>query len=195
MDREGTGMVRLMAAFAVLALLWVEGALAQGQRQGQAQETPLGSAMQRNPDRFEATMLDLVAGFGGPGGLTREGIAEHVSLERASARASAMRRLLAMDLDGDGAVQRDELQTAQRAASAASRGRLERQFAAADVDTDGKVSADEIATDGKAAALGALGPDEEELLLSILTLDADADGALTAAELRAAVDRIRDDGS
>jgi hypothetical protein len=51
-------------------------------------------------------MLDLVAGFGGPDGLTREGIAEHVALERAAGRATAMRRLMAMDLNADGDVQR-----------------------------------------------------------------------------------------
>jgi Ca2+-binding EF-hand superfamily protein len=179
-------MVRLMAAVAVLVLLWVEGARAQ------AVETPLETAMQRNPDRFEATMLDLVAGFGGPEGLTRDGIKEHIALERASARASAMRRLMAMDLNADGDVEREEMFVAQRAASAGSRGRMERQFAAADADGDGRVTAAEIALDGKAEAMRALGEEEEALLLSILALDADGDGALSAGELRAAVARLAD---
>jgi Ca2+-binding EF-hand superfamily protein len=179
-------MVRLVAAVAVLVLLWVEGARAQGV------ETPLETAIGRNPDRFEATMLDIVAGFGGPEGLTRDGIEEHVALERAAARASAMRRLMAMDLNADGDVAREELFAAQRAASAGSRGRMERQFAAADGDGDGRVSAAEIAADGKAEAMRALGEEEEALLLSILTLDADGDGALTAGELRAAVERLSD---
>ena len=179
-------MVRLVAAIAMLVLLWVEGARAQGV------ETPLETAMQRNPDRFEATMLDLVAGFGGPQGLTRDGIEEHVALERASARASAMRRLMAMDLNADGDVEREEMIVAQRAASAGTRGRMERQFAAADADGDGRVTASEIAADGNAASLRALGEDEEALLLSILTLDSDGDGALSAGELRAAVARIGD---
>jgi Ca2+-binding EF-hand superfamily protein len=179
-------MVRLVAAVAVLVLLWVEGARAQGA------QTPLEAAIGRNPDRFEATMLDLVAGFGGPQGLTREGIEEHVGLERATARASAMRRLLAMDLNADGGVQRAEMRVAQRAASAGTRGRMERQFDGADADGDGTVSADEIAADGRAEALRVLGEDDEALLLSILTLDADGDGALRAEELRAAVARLAD---
>lgn len=179
-------MVRLVAAVAVLVLLWVEGARAQ------VVETPLETAIGRNPDRFEATMLDLVAGFGGPEGLTRDGIADHVALERASARASAMRRLLAMDLNVDGDVRREEMRVAQRAASAGSRGRMERQFAAADADGDGSITAAEIAADGKAEGIRALGRDQEALLFSILTLDADDDGALSAEELRTAVARLAD---
>jgi Ca2+-binding EF-hand superfamily protein len=186
MRQKGMQMVKLVAAVAVLVMLWAQGALAQ------AVETPLQRAMQANPDRFEAAMLDLVAGFGGPSGLTRDGIAEHVALERASARAAAMRRLLAMDLDADGTVTRDELQDAQRAASATSRGRMERQFAAADAEGDGRVTAAEIAADGKAAAMRALGEDEEALLMSVLTLDADGDGALRTDELSAAMTRVDD---
>jgi hypothetical protein len=177
-------MVRLVAAVAILVMLWAQGALAQ------AVETPLQRAMEGNPGRFEATMLDLVAGFGGPDGLTREGIAEHVALERAAGRATAMRRLIAMDLNADGDVQRGELLVAQRAASAGARGRMERQFAAADADGDGKVTAVEIAADGAAAALGALGADEEALLMSVLTLDANGDAALSAAELSTAVGKV-----
>jgi Ca2+-binding EF-hand superfamily protein len=180
-------MVRIVAAVAVLLVLWAQGALSQ------AVEKPLDRAMQANPVRFEARMLDLVAGFGGPEGLTREGIEEHVALERAAARATSMRRLMTMDLNADGEVQRNELQVVQQAASAGARGRMERQFAAADANGDGKVSAAEVAADGKAAALAALGEDEEEMLLSVLTLDADGDRALSAAELRAAMDRMEGD--
>jgi Ca2+-binding EF-hand superfamily protein len=176
-------MVRLIAAVAVLVLLWVQGAMAQ------AVETPLERAMLGNPDRFESEMLDLVAGFGGPDGLTADGIGAHVALERAAARAAAMRRLMAMDLDADGAVLRQELQVAQQAASAGARGRMERQFAAADGNGDGSVSAEEIAADGKAAALRALGKEEEEVLFAALTLDANGNGALAADELRAALAR------
>lgn len=182
-------MVRIIAAVAVLVMIWAQGVLAQ-----QAVETPLQRAMAANPGRFEASMLDLVAGFGGPDGLTRDGIADHIALERAGARATAMRRLIAMDLDGDGAVRRGELLVSQRAASAGTRGRMERQFAAADADTDGTVSAAEIAADGKAAAMRALGVEEEELLFSVLALDANGDQALSADELRAAF-AGQDDGT
>jgi Ca2+-binding EF-hand superfamily protein len=67
---------------------------------------------------------------------------------------------------------------------------MERQFAAADADADGKIMAAEIAADGAAAALGALGADEEALLMSVLTLDADGNGALSAAELRVAMAKV-----
>lgn len=203
-------MVRLVAAVAVLVMLWAQGAMAQdgaqdgaqeGAQQGaqegaqggvQAVETPLARAMQTNPARFEAAMLDLVAGFGGPDGLTRDGIRDHVALKRAGARASALRRLVAMDLDADGLVLRAELQVAQRAANASARGRMERQFAGADADADGRLSAGEVTADGNAAALRALGEAEEQLLVSILTLDADGNGALSADELRAAMARQGD---
>jgi EF hand len=179
-------MVRLVAAAAILVMLWAQGALAQDV------QTPLAKAMEGNPGRFEAMMLDLVAGFGGPDGLTRDGIADHVALKRAAGRAGAMRRLLTLDLDADGDVLRDEMQVAQRAASAGSRGKMERQFAAADADGDGKVTAAEIAADGAAAAQAALGTEEEALLLSALTLDANGDGALNAVELRIAVAKAGD---
>lgn len=183
-------MVKLMAVAAVLVLIWMQGAMAQAE--AQAVETPLDRAMQQNPDRFETAILDLIAGFGGSAGLTVDGIRDHVALKRASARASAMRRLIAMDLDGDGAVLRDEMQVAQRAASAASRGRVERQFALADADADGRIDGDEMAADGLAAALRALGADEAALLMSVLTLDADGDGALSAGELRSTLTRLDD---
>jgi hypothetical protein len=180
-------MVKIMAA--VLAL--VLAVLANGVRAQEAAD-PLAEAMARNPDRFEATMLDLIAGFGGLDGLTRDGIRDHIALKRAAARASSMRRLLALDLDGDGVVLLAELQVAQRAASAAARGRMERQFAAADADGDSRVSAAEIAADGKAAALRALGDEEERMLLSVLTLDADGNAALSAKEVREAMARQDD---
>jgi Ca2+-binding EF-hand superfamily protein len=181
-------MVRLVATMAVLVLLLAGGAFAEDT------DTPLMRALAANPDRFEARALDLVAGFGGPEGLTAEGIGHHVALERAAARASAMRRLLALDLDADGSVARAELRIAQAAASAGARGRMERQFVAADRDGDGKVSPEEIAADGNAAALRALGEEEEALLLALLTLDADGDGGFDADELRKAMARLDDKG-
>ncbi len=179
-------MVKIAAAVALVLMALAQALSAEGLRDP-APGAALAEALAQNPDRFEATMQDLVAGFGGPDGLTRAGIEDHVALKRASARATAMRRLLAMDLDGDGSVIRAELQVVQRAASAVSRGRLQRLFAAADAGGDGQVDAAEIAADGRAAALRALGIDEQALLLSVLALDADGDGALTLDELRAAM--------
>lgn len=177
-------MVRIMAALAVALVLLAQGARAQGVAD------PLVEAIRQDPDRMEARLVDLVAGFGGPGGLTAEGIEAHVALERAGARASALRRFHAMDLDADGSVDRDELTVAQRAASATTRGRMERQFAQADGDADGRIDSDEIAREGRAAALRALGEEEASLLQAALQLDADGDGAVTVREVRSGVARL-----
>lgn len=156
----------------------------------QAEEDALAKAMSRNPARFEARAIDLIAGFGGPEGLTVKGIETHISLERAGARASAMRRFLAMDLDADGSVNRTELATSQMAASAAGRGRLERQFGAADADGNGTVDPAEIAASGLAAGLSALDEGEAGLLRAMMQLDADGNGLLQATEVSAAVARL-----
>ncbi len=177
-------MVRV-AAVAVFVVMFAQGA--------RAEEDVLGEAMARNPERFADRVIDLIAGFGGPEGLRPDGIAAHIALERAGARASALRRFLAMDLDADGTVVREELATSQHAASAQTRGRMARQFAAADADDDGQVDAGEMAAAGQAAGIRALGEDEAKVLRALMTLDADGDGALSVAEVEAAVARLEDD--
>jgi hypothetical protein len=148
--------------------------------------TPLDKAMGRDPDRFAARVTDLIAGFGGPDGLTAAGIEDHILLERAAARATALRRMLAMDLDADGTLDGSELAVTQRAASASARGRLERQFRAADLDGDGRVDAEELAADARAAGLRALGEEEASMLRALLTLDRDGNSALSVDEIEAA---------
>lgn len=160
----------------------------------QAEEDALAKAMSRNPDRFAAQAIDLIAGFGGQDGLRAEGIETHIALERAGARASAMRRFLAMDLDADGSITRAELAVSQAAASAQGRGRMERQFVAADAGGDGTVDAAEIAASGTAAGLAALDEGEADLLRAYLQLDADGNGALTVAEISSAVARLEQAG-
>lgn len=155
-----------------------------------AEEDALAKAMSRNPERFEARVIDLIAGFGGPDGLTVEGIETHIALERAGARASALRRFLAMDLDADGSVALAELAVSTGAASAQGRGRMERQFAAADADGNGTVDAAEIAAAGTAAGLAALDEGEADLLRAVIRLDADGNGVLQADEVSAAVARL-----
>jgi hypothetical protein len=181
-------MVKLVAVAMLVALFLAQGVMAQEAVPKDAD--PLTEAISRNPGRFEAQIVDLVAGFGGPEGLTLAGIEDHIALERAGARASAMRRFLAMDLDGDGGVTRAELVTVQRAASAATRGRMERQFLGADLDGSDTVDAAEIVADGRAAGLRALDEGEAELLRATLRLDGNGDGALTAAEVQAGVRRL-----
>jgi hypothetical protein len=175
-------MMHRFAVGATLVLLAVSGA--------RAEEDALAEAMARNPARFEAQAIDLIAGFGGAEGLRPEGIEMHIALERAGARASGLRRFLAMDLDADGAVSRAELAVSQQAASAASRGRLERQFASADADGNGTVDAAEITAFGAAAGMAALGEAEAGVLRAMMRLDADGDGALNVAEVTAAVARL-----
>jgi hypothetical protein len=171
-----------------LALLgWTPAALAQDA----IEASPLDAAMGTNPDRFAARIGDLIAGFGGPEGVTLAGIDEHIALDRAGARASALRRMMAMDLDADGTLDRVELAVSQRAASASARGRMERQFRAADVDGDGRIDEGEMAADGRAASLRALGEDEAAMLRSLLTLDQDGNAALSLDELMVAVARVK----
>ncbi|WP_137110562.1 hypothetical protein [Rhodobacter sp. SY28-1] len=151
-----------------------------------AEETGLEKAMGRDPDRFAPRVTDLIAGFGGPEGLTAAGIEDHIELERAAARASSLRRMLAMDLDADGALDARELAVTQRAASASGRGRLERQFRAADLNGDGRIDTGEMAADARAAALRALGEEEATMLRALLSLDRDGNAALSVDEIEAA---------
>lgn len=175
--------MRLAAALGMLAVMLAQAAQAED-------DDPLATAMARNPGRFEAQAIDLIAGFGGADGLRADGIETHIALERAGARAAALRRFLAMDLDADGTVTREELAVTQRAASAAGRGRMERQFVAADIDGNGTVSPAEMTAAGATAGLAALDEAEAGLLRALLRLDADADGALTVAEVSAALARL-----
>jgi hypothetical protein len=168
--------------------LMVAGLLASGA--ARAEEDALAEAMSRNPDRFEARAIDLIAGFGGAEGLRADEIETHIALERAGARASALRRFLSMDLDADGSVTRAELAVTQRAASAQGRGRMERQFASADADENSTVDAGELSAFGTAAGLQALGEAEADLLRALMQLDADGNGAVAAAEVAVAVARL-----
>jgi len=179
-------MVRLAAV--VLGLSLVQPALAQGADQA------LAEAMERNPDRVLTMAEDVIAGYGGPDGLKAEGISDYIALERAAARAGAMRKLLALDLDNDGVVGRDELSVVVRAASAEQRGRMERQFKTADIDVSDSLDAAEIRAEGQMAALKALSEAEAEVLVALMTLDANEDGGLLAEEVQAAVLRFKDGG-
>jgi len=154
----------------------------------------LADALDRNPDRVLTLAQDVIAGFGGAEGLTAEGIADYIALERAAARASAMRKLIATDLDNDGMVSRDELGVATRAASADQRGRMLRQFTAADLDGSGQLDAAEIRAEGQVAALKALTEAEADLLGALLRLDGDGNGALRLDEVETALLRLKDDG-
>ena len=187
-------MVKIVAVMVLGLVLWAQNVLAQDAKAqntlAQDAKAALVEEMQRNAGRFEEKVTDLIAGFGQTGALTLAGIEDHIALTRAGARASALRRLMAQDLDVDGTVSRKELAVVQAAASAATRGRLERQFTAADSNGDNRIDASEITAEGKVAALRALDEDEAAMLRAVLSLDGDGDGALTTPELTAAMLRL-----
>lgn len=177
-------MVRLAA---VISYFWVAQPV-------WAQSEALVEAMERNADRVLTMAEDVIAGYGGPEGLKAEGIVDYIALERAAARAGAMRKLIALDLNNDGLVGRNELAVMVRAASADERGRMERQFKAADIDASDSLDPAEIRADGQMAALKALSDADAEVLVALMTLDANADGVLLTEEVQAAVLRFKDGG-
>jgi EF hand len=179
-------MVKLVAIAALLMLVLADRTLAETAL-AKALPEAVQKALETDAARFQDRALDIVAGFGGPEGLTSAGIEEHVALARAAARAGAMRKHLAMDLDGDGAVSRGELAVTQRAASATARGRLERQFVGADSNQDGRVDPAEMRLDAVQAANRALGETEAGALRALMLFDLDGNGAVTAPELRAGI--------
>lgn len=181
MFNQGAVMLDRVVLVIIVVLCLVRPALAE----------PLPAAlvtlMRDDPARFLEGTADLIAGFGVAGRLTAAGVEDHVALARAAARASALRRMLAMDLDNDGAVTLAELQVTQRAASATMRGRLQRQFEAADRDGDGRVAVGEMRGDAEAAAARSLTEAEAGAMRGLILMDRDGDGAVTMAEAEAAL--------
>ncbi|MES2667606.1 MAG: hypothetical protein V4712_16055 [Pseudomonadota bacterium] len=160
----------------------------------QAQTVPeaLARRIKANPERFVDGAATLIFGFGGPDGLDAAGVERFIALERAGARASVLRRLLAADLDGDGAVAADEMQVAAGAASASQRGRMLGLLAGADADGDGAASGAEITDFAAAEALEAFDELRAQMARSVLGFDGNADGRVTLPEVRRAVDRLAD---
>ena len=152
----------------------------------------LTTLMRDDPAWFVDVMTDVVAGYGGDDGLSADEVDEYVALERAAARASALRQFLAMDLDNDGALTRPELAISQRATSARQRGILQRRFDAADRDQDGRLSPTELRADAEAAGLRAMTEPEAAALRATLVFDADGDARLSIAEVKAALATLDD---
>ena len=100
-------------------------------------------------------------------------------------RAAALRKLLPADLDFDGAIDRDEMTKVAAAASATVRGRFWQMHAAADADGDGRVTADELSAWGLAQAMQRVSAADEAETLAVLSFDADKDGWVSLAEVRA----------
>ena len=154
-----------------------------------AQSVPDGvlKRMKSDPQAYLDLAADLIHGFGSAQGIDRAGIARFVALERANARADGLRRLYLADLNFDNVVNRDELAQVAAAASAYGRGRIWKVFESADRDSSGVVEQTEIAAFGTAEALRLFSAADEAEVMSVLAFDADANGWIDLAEVKAAV--------
>jgi hypothetical protein len=178
----------------VLALLVMLGLPAWAQEEPVA-EAPMPAALagvpealakrlRRAPDDFVADAASLILGYGRDGGIDRAGIAQFVAVERARARAGALRRMWEADLSADGSVTRAELGVLVAAAEARYRGRMMLTHEAADADADGTVTSVEMLARANVMALDQFSAADEERVMAMLSLDLNADGSLTLDEVR-----------
>ncbi len=158
--------------------------------QAQAVPEALAKRIKANPDRFIDDAATLIYGFGGTAGIDAAGVERFIALERAGARASVLRRLLAGDLDGDGAVTAEEMQVAAGAASASQRGRMRALLARADADADGTANVAEITAFAAAEALEAFDERAAQSARAVLGFDGNSDGLVTVPEVQQVVDRL-----
>ena len=166
---------------ALVVWLWPMAVLAQ------AVPEALAKRIGADPAGYLEDVAELIAGYGAGGAIGREELETVVLLARATARASALRRLQGADLDGDGAVTSGELGLVAAASSAAQRGRLAGYFVLADGDDDGTVSAPELSGYAGAAGLAAYDEGKAARLRAVMAFDADGDGRVTLAEAGAGV--------
>lgn len=154
---------------------------------------PLTKAIKANPQRFVEDAAEVIHGFGTPGaepGVDAVGIDTAIALVRAEARAGALRKLLAADLDGDGAVTATEMAVLAAAARASDRGKLIALQAAADRNGDGTATPPELVAQAEDEARRSYPENRAALLRNLMLLDADGNGRVTLVEVQAAVDRI-----
>lgn len=158
---------------------------------GMARADGLSEAVLRvvreDPAPFLQLASDLIHGFGSDQGIDAAGIDRFVALERAAARASALRRLQVADLDFDGAVTGPEMAVLAAAAAAKSRGRLWDVMEKADGNGDGTVSGNEMQLWARGEALRGFSAEKEALARGVLGFDGNADGRVTLDEVRAAL--------
>lgn len=140
--------------------------------------------LQNKPEKFLTEAAALIFGYGAEGAIDPAGLERYIALERAEARARAMQRLLAADLDNDGVVAAAELASLADAASARERGRLRQRHLAADVDGDGAVTMEELRDAGQAAALDKLSDSDADVLRGFMACDLDGDGRVSLEEVR-----------
>ncbi|GGW36603.1 hypothetical protein GCM10011452_26390 [Gemmobacter lanyuensis] len=143
--------------------------------------------LDRNPDAFVADALRLVAGFGGPSGLTGADIDRAIAVDRAAARAGALRDLLVADFDGDGGLSAVEVSGYLSILSARGRGDFLTTVSDADQGQDGALDPAEVGAAAARAAEAAVSVQEVAAMQALLLFDGDGDGGVTAAELRRGV--------
>lgn len=169
----------------LLALvIWLSG---QAALWAQAVPEAVMKRLQKDPSPYLDLAADLIHGFGGAQGIDRAGIARFVALQRAEARAGAMRRLVLADLDFDGKITRAELADVAAAASAYARGRLWKLHEAADTDGDGIVASVEVEAYGRAEAMRLFSAADEAEVMSVLAFDGDNNGWVDLTEVTAAL--------
>jgi hypothetical protein len=147
----------------------------------------LAKRMQRDMGDVAEDAMTLILGYGTGGGIDRAGIETWLSVERATARAQVMRRIIEADLNADGTVTAAEIAVIAGAAEARLRGRIMQNHALADADGDGAVSGPEAAARAQAFAMERVSEGDAARALALMGLDMDGDGRLTLAEVDEAV--------
>jgi len=145
---------------------------------------PALKRIRASPERFVEAAAVLIHGYGSDGAVDAAAVDRFIALQRAGARASALRKLLAADLDADGAIAADEVAAAE---AATGRGRLIALHGRADGDGDGTVSAVELTLHTAIEALAGFTEAEAQAARAVLACDQDGDGHVTLPEVRAAV--------
>jgi hypothetical protein len=143
----------------------------------------LAKRMQRDMGDVAEDAMTLILGYGTGGSIDRAGIETWLAVERATARAQVMRRIVEADLDADGTVSAAEIAVIAGAAEARVRGRIMQNHALADANGDGAVSAAEAAARAEAFAMERVSEGDAARALSLMGLDMDGDGRLTLAEV------------
>lgn len=147
------------------------------------------AALQRlraDPMPFLDLAANVISAQGEAGAIGLAGVDRFVAMERAMARASALRLQMA-DGDLDGLVTEDEMAARLAVLSQAQNARLWAQFQAADGNGDGVLDAAELSAFGHAQAFSAFSEMEEALVRMVLDFDADGDGMVSLDEVQAGV--------
>ncbi len=139
---------------------------------------------QKKMERQFDDVAAMILGYGTGGAIDLAALQNMVAMERADARARAMRRLQGADLNGDGAIGGDEMRIKAAAMAAAARGRMIQYFGRADLDGDDTVSVAELQDYANSIAVQTFGEDKAANVLSMMGFDKNGDGRVTLAEAR-----------